>query len=102
MREDACHGMFVCEQSNDLVVFCTAFLTSIIKIGPALQINSVYKSFLGLISRHNVAVDWLVKYSHDILHIYEVQEIYIVHSSVFENDGAHNPVQMEASDNKMS
>ena len=93
--------MFVCEQSNDLVVLCTAFLTSIIKIVPALQTNSDYKSFLGLILRHNVAVDLLAKYSHDILHIYEAQEIYIVHSSVFENDVVQDPVQMEASDNKM-
>jgi hypothetical protein len=66
MREDTCHAMFVCEQSNDLVVLCIAFLTSIIKIVPALQTNSVYKSFLGLILRHNVVVDLLVKYSHDI------------------------------------
>src|SRR6267154_3606736 len=44
--EDTCHAMFVCEQSNDLVVLCTAFLTSVIKIVPALQRNSDYKSFL--------------------------------------------------------
>ena len=45
---------------------------------------------------------WLWIYLLNILMIYEAQEIYIVHSPVFENDVVHGPVQMEASDNKMS
>ena len=65
----------------------------------ALQSNSDYKSFLGLILRHDVAVDLLAKFSHDILHIYEAQTI--VHSFVFENVVVQDPVQMEASDNKI-
>jgi hypothetical protein len=65
----------------------------------ALQSNSDYKSFLGLILRHDVAVDLLAKFSHDILHTYETQAI--VHSFVFENVIVQDPVQMEASDNKI-
>ena len=99
--EDACHAMFVCEQSNDLVGLCMAFLTSVMKMVPELQGNSDVKSFFGLILRHNTAVNLLAKYSHDILQIYGAQEVYIVHPSVFENNTVQDPVQMEVSDNKM-
>jgi hypothetical protein len=50
------------------------------------------ESCLLLLLMHRPVVDILAKYAHDVLGVYDAKDIYIVDSSVYENDVVNDPV----------
>ena len=91
--ETPCHALFDCIASEELVLLRMEFWVAILLIAPGLHGNFSHEHVLQLMLRHESTAEMLAKYAHNVLHVYEGEDLYVVHHAAYEDDPVQDHVQ---------